>query len=251
MKRNKRHCHNCMTLVSLSNFVRHQSSKACSDKAEENANGSKWDHWQVGDNQYQLPCGYIGTKIACRNKLTSDKVALRLGKGGNFSAHHREIKKGQKEVHNKGKETSLQQRSKLSLSMKKHIAIHGPYRFSEETKKLLSEKKKKLYLDHPEKHPNSKLAGNRNKMTYPEKVALDWFARNGIDAKHNQRVDRFYPDFTVGNIIVEIDGERWHSSVEQKEKDSRRDKVLESLGYQIHRIPSKEHIETRLQEIFS
>lgn len=51
----------------------------------------------------------------------------------------------------------------------------------------------------------------------------------------------------IGTLIIEIDGEYWHS----KEKDSIRDRQLIDLGYTVFRIQSKERIEDRLVSIFS
>jgi very-short-patch-repair endonuclease len=85
-------------------------------------------------------------------------------------------------------------------------------------------------------------------MTYPEKVAYDWFVGKKIHFQHNQKVDRYYPDFVVGTkVIIEIDGEYWHDDA----NDNKRDSVLASLGYTIYRIKAKENIEKRLEEIFN
>ena len=44
--------------------------------------------------------------------------------------------------------------------------------WTEERRKQRSDWRKQLHKDFPETHPNRRLAGNRSKMTYPEKVAL-------------------------------------------------------------------------------
>lgn len=61
-----------------------------------------------------------------------------------------------------------------------HAAI-----WTEERRKEQSERKKKLYAEHPEKHPNSKLAGNHAKLTYPEQLVNDWLAEHGYESIHN------------------------------------------------------------------
>ena len=55
--------------------------------------------------------------------------------------------------------------------------------WTEEKRKVKSEEKKEFYELNPEAHPNRKLAGNRNKMTYPETVAYDWFIENNIEVE--------------------------------------------------------------------
>ena len=84
-------------------------------------------------------------------------------------------------------------------------------------------------------------------MTFPERVAYDWFVARNIPVVHNKKVDRFYPDFIVMNIIVEIDGARFHDA----ERDKKRDQILNSLGYVVYRIKATDKIDERLTEIFS
>lgn len=110
-----------------------------------------------------------------------------------------------------------------------------------------SERKKKLYQDFPEAHPNRKLAGNRKKMTYPERIAYDWLIKNKIDFETQVRINSYYVDFLINKTVVEIDGEYWHQL--NNEKDKIRDSEISSLGYKIYRIRAKEHIENRLEII--
>lgn len=102
-----------------------------------------------------------------------------------------------------------------------------------------------LHKDNPESHPNRKLAGNRNRMTYPEKVAFDFLLRNNIKFDHQKQISKYFVDFLINNVVIEIDGARWHN----KEKDAIRDSIIESLGYIVHRIDSKDRIEDRIKDI--
>jgi very-short-patch-repair endonuclease len=117
--------------------------------------------------------------------------------------------------------------------------------WTEEMRRAKSEWRKQLHKDFPETHPNRRLAGNRKKMSYPEKVAFDFFTKYNISFEHQKKIDRFYPDFVIGNLIIEIDGATWHD----KEKDKARDEIISSYGYQIVRIVSTENIEERLKSI--
>lgn len=119
--------------------------------------------------------------------------------------------------------------------------------WTDEMRKAKSDWRKKLHEEHPEMHPNRKLAGNRSKMSYPEKVAYECLQSLGISFEHQKRIDGFYPDFVIGSIIIEIDGERWHNP----EKDSIRDKKLNDAGFTVFRIKSKENIQQRIKEIIS
>lgn len=117
--------------------------------------------------------------------------------------------------------------------------------WTDEMRKAKSDWRKQLHKDFPEMHPNRRLAGNRKKMSYPEKVAYDYLTRYNIVFEHNKKIDKYYPDFLIGKLIVEIDGAQWHD----KEKDKIRDEIISSYGYQIVRILSTENIEERLSEI--
>ena len=117
--------------------------------------------------------------------------------------------------------------------------------WTDEMRKAKSDWRIQYHKDNPDAHPNRRLAGNRNNMSYPEKVAFDFLTNNNIAFSHNVRVLTYYPDFVVGNIIIEIDGARWHD----KEKDKIRDNALIKEGFVVHRIDSKEHIETKIKEI--
>ena len=141
---------------------------------------------------------------------------------------------------------------KTSLTVKANIEagiqkVYTSEYWTEEKRKEKSEERKQYYIDFPEKHPNRILAGNRRRMTFPERVAYDWFVARNIPVVHNKKVDRFYPDFIVMNIIVEIDGARFHDA----ERDKKRDQILNSLGYVVYRIKATDKIDERLTEIFS
>jgi len=119
--------------------------------------------------------------------------------------------------------------------------------WTDEMRRAKSEWRKKLHEEHPEMHPNRKLAGNRSLMSYPERVAYEFLQSLGVEFEHNKRVIGFYPDFIIGTKIIEIDGERWHNS----EKDAIRDKKLNGEGFEVYRINSKENIQERIKEILS
>lgn len=118
--------------------------------------------------------------------------------------------------------------------------------WTQERRLAKSQEKKKYFQEYPEEHPNRKLAGNHEKMTYPEQVANNWFKSNKIEALHNVKIEGFYPDFLIDNVIVEIDGKYWHDD----EKDAKRDKILIEAGYTVYRIPAENNIEKELETIF-
>ena len=119
--------------------------------------------------------------------------------------------------------------------------------WTEKMRKEKSEWRKRLHEEHPEMHPNRKLAGNRSAMSYPEKVAYEYLQYLGVDFSHQKRIEGYYPDFVIGKIIIEIDGERWHNA----EKDAIRDKKLNEAGYFVYRIRAKDNIQEKIKNILS
>jgi very-short-patch-repair endonuclease len=145
----------------------------------------------------------------------------------------------------------LQNSIKTSEALKKKFAsgvklyAHTDEYWTPERRKEKSDWRKQLHIDHPEMHPNRKLAGNRHKMTYPERVAYDHLTKSGVIFEHQKKVLKYFPDFVIGNIIIEIDGENWHN----EEEDRIRDEEISKEGYTVYRIKSKERIEQRINEL--
>ena len=251
MARQKRQCESCGSVVSLSNFERHRNSVACRNggKGKTKVEKHSWEDWKIGENLFRLPCGYVGTKRACCNKMNNQR-SIEKNPEGNFAGYLAQVRSGARGVHNKGLSLPERQREKISKAIKQYHVVNGDSAVSDKTRKRLSEARTRFLHGNPQAHINARVAGNRSKMTYPERVANDWFKFQNIPAIHNQRVGRFFPDFTVGKTIIEIDGEQWHSSPEQRARDEKRDAILMSLGFTVYRIPSKEPIEKRLREIF-
>lgn len=127
-----------------------------------------------------------------------------------------------------------------------HTAI-----WTEERRKEQSERKKKLYAEHPEKHPNRKLAGNRGKMTYPEQLVNDWLIVHSIEFVHNYQyiTDKFnrYVDFYLveQNIFIEVDGEYWH---QDKTLDETKDFDAMQHGIKTIRIKPKYNVIEQLEQ---
>lgn len=128
-------------------------------------------------------------------------------------------------------------------------------KWTEEQKQRMSDKIKEYYKQYPEKHPARRLANNRNHMTYGERVAYDWLTRNNIQFTHHFHFNKLgvnrYVDFYIESkrLFIEIDGEFWHKN--RKALDDLKDMTAKQCGIDTIRIPAKDHIETRLSEIFS
>jgi hypothetical protein len=69
--------------------------------------------------------------------------------------------------------------------------------WTEERRKEQSERKKRLYKEHPEKHPNFKCANNKKMMSYPEKLAYTFLEVNKIKFEHQKNILCYWVDFLV------------------------------------------------------
>jgi len=132
----------------------------------------------------------------------------------------------------------------LSKAMKgKFVGENNPmYRhtYTKETIEKQSLAKKRLYSEHPEKHPNLKMQnvskGQRfmyeqlKKFFYPNLVLLEY----PVKTKHSVRyIDVALPQFNLG---FEYDGAYWHQN---QDENNARDLELKEKGWEIIHIEVK------------
>jgi very-short-patch-repair endonuclease/endogenous inhibitor of DNA gyrase (YacG/DUF329 family) len=89
-------------------------------------------------------------------------------------------------------------------------------------RKKMSDISIERYKLFPEQHPNIRCSNIRE--TYPEKFFKQYLLDNGlienIDFNFQYSIGRYFVDFyfSIINLTVEIDGERWHDKESEKEK---------------------------------
>ena len=246
-------CLLCKNSVTVNNFNKHYDSKQCRRGFKASVS-----HKTI-ENPVDLKCIYCDK--VCKSENSYRQHLIRCSKNPNkINVVNNFPTANGRASWSKGltKETDTrlaESAKKLSVTMKRKIAsgektgAWSKEYWTEEKRKEKSEWRKQLHKSHPETHPNRRLAGNRNKMTYPERVAFDWLTTNKINFEPQKLIVGKYVDFCIDNNIIEIDGERWHPI--GNEKDKLRDVELQELGYTVFRIRSKERIEERLKEILS
>jgi len=80
------------------------------------------------------------------------------------------------------------------------------------------------------------------KMTKIEQMLFDEFSRLNLDfTMHKNLVGRWQPDFTFENsmLMVQADGDYWHSLPSSKERDDRFNADAKSAGYTVLRFWEK------------
>lgn len=126
---------------------------------------------------------------------------------------------------------------------------HTGHTHSEETKRRISEIKKKQFKNNPELvkgaikgGTNSRRVQDKNIQptsieqklyTYLDKLGVQFTPQKSIGNKL-YRVDAYIPTM---NLAIEVDGTYWHSLKKAIKADARKDTFIESIGMNLLRIP--------------
>jgi very-short-patch-repair endonuclease len=115
--------------------------------------------------------------------------------------------------------------------------VRKPRTHSEETKKKISDHRKKFIQENPDKVPYRMYHYSKHKP-YTETYFIELFAKENIDLKYHLDVSIYELDFYNEDIklCVEIDGNQHFYDQKIIESDLRRTKYLESLGWKVFRI---------------
>jgi very-short-patch-repair endonuclease/predicted RNA-binding Zn-ribbon protein involved in translation (DUF1610 family) len=242
-------CTLCNKEISNANYSRHAA--ACKGPIERIVK----DEYLQENGKYKCPkCEFCGSK-----KQLTMHIWLHNKKPNGWSSPfvdlNRRRKLGVAPVWNKGMTVKthpeyadkLQAGSKTTTQMVKNgeldISKFSKMWSTPEKRKEKSDWRIRLHQEHPETHPNRRLAGNRNKMSYPEQIVYDFLTKKGIKFEHNFRIGNYFPDFTIGNICIEVDGKRWHDP----ERDQKRDAIIASYGYTVYRFLAGRDLLVRIE----
>ena len=74
--------------------------------------------------------------------------------------------------------------------------------------------------------------------TTPEKIMREFLDKIGVVYKQEYKIGKYWADFYLPkyNMVIEVDGDYWHSLPDVKEKDTRKDKYLKSKGINVMHI---------------
>jgi len=87
-----------------------------------------------------------------------------------------------------------------------------------------------------------------------EEKVMKVLDKEKINYQREVKFKRFYVDFVIEakKLAIECDGEFWHMQEKIKERDARKEKLLESLGYRVLRLSGQminKHTETQLARL--
>lgn len=104
-------------------------------------------------------------------------------------------------------------------------------------KKISDIQKEKLRKIQLEKVQNGTHKGwtTRNIKSYAERFFETVLNNNKIKFNREKKVGKYFLDFVIGNIDLEIDGKQ-HKYKDRKESDTIRDEFLRKQGYFVYRI---------------
>lgn len=198
-------------------------------------------------------CKFCGKSCKNANSLKNHERLCPANPERNYVSHTLG-----KTAWNKGltKETDLRVKKnsesvRIAMKNSELVKEHLSNMWTNELRQKQSERKKKFYSEHPDQHPNVKLAGNRGKMTYPEQITFDWLNKHSILNEHNYHFvsDKFnrYVDFYLPTlkIFIEVDGEHWHQDTQ---KDIDKDNDALKYGIKTIRIKPKLNVINQLED---
>lgn len=71
--------------------------------------------------------------------------------------------------------------------------------------------------------------------SYAEKYFISVFENEGIEYKREVTCGKYFIDFVVGNLAIEVDGKQ-HNYPERKASDALKEEVIKEAGFEIVRI---------------
>jgi hypothetical protein len=216
--------------------------------------------------------GFKNKKHSKRSRTKIKKTILQMYKNGKrmgFTKGHQTWLKGltketdlrlkKKAEESKGHTTWNSGLTQQDPRVKKYVTKSlitrkkNPRKFTKEQRKNISERFKKLYREHPEKHPNCKMRKNNYisrwqrelyqiiKRIFPnEKVLMEFPIKVHSNLKF---LDIAIPSLKIN---IEYDGSYWHRD---KKRDKKRDRGLKQLGWFVIRF-NKAQLD-KLKEIIS
>ena len=145
-----------------------------------------------------------------------------------------EFKISQNKFYKAVKEGLISMRSKsesTKISRRKHYRGH-----TEETKKKLSEIRKKYLAENPDKVPY--LLNHSSRESFPEKYFNEVFTKEGFEFERYIRVGLYELDFSIPSkkIDIEIDGNQHYFDEKIVNSDRKRTDYLEKNGWDVIRI---------------
>lgn len=214
-------CQRCHSLYFTNIYVGHGSNKYCNTCKEITSNKIKKDRskkWYEWENNLIKQFYYDMDKTKLMELLTE---------------------RTWESIYKKAYRLKIKRKPELQWGKNKFTSQNNPMNNLEIREKAMKSMQK-FYHSNPNNNLNKKL--RRNKMTEIEKEMCKLLDSLGINYEWNKYVKTInsfkFPDFRIGNVIIECDGEYWHKN--KKEYDMKRQKELEAIGFKVIRFNDKQ-----------
>lgn len=80
-----------------------------------------------------------------------------------------------------------------------------------------------------------------------EKQVIKWLDEFKVNYQREVKIDKFYADFIIGTLVIEVNGKQWHELEDlrsgQKERDKGKYQKFSELGYTILVLPESKIID--------
>jgi very-short-patch-repair endonuclease len=228
--------------------------------------GARQKMSEAQKKRYEDPAEREKTAEGQRRRYSDPKeLEAQRARAGSATARKKRSESHKKRYEDNPRERRLQgerikrlHREDPEISKKMSAAQKKRYEENPEERKRMSKQVRERYQDPAERKRQSKAqkkrfqenpdqlikfvragrtVGRRGIMTSIEKMIADALEERGIAYVYEKPTLEFLPDFMIlDNIIIEVDGEHWHSTPEQIAKDEERDAKLQDAGYEIWRL---------------
>lgn len=74
--------------------------------------------------------------------------------------------------------------------------------------------------------------------SFAERTVSQWLTEEGFNFEREKLVGKWFIDFAIGNVALEIDGKQ-HDYPDRAVKDAEKDKFLSEAGWRVVRVPWK------------
>lgn len=180
-----------------------------------------------------MPKGCYKRSASTTQMLKDRFIGINKGRKGSKNSQEQRDRKA------KSKMGDLNPAKRLDVRKKISDAITKLFDENPEYKVAISKSMKKYLEEHPEVLENRKaISINQfsDKFTDIEEIIANELDKIGWPYQHNCKIGKYFPDFVIGDIIIECDGEYWHKDIS---KEAARDTYLKDRGYKIHHLKGK------------
>ena len=180
---------------------------------------------------------------ANRKRFTDEKERLRLGEAIRQSWTEERLEKQSKLVAGENNPAKLPYVRKKISQARREWCKKNKHKLSEQSKRYFERLSPEERIEKLERWILAGQAASRKTTagTSIERAVWEILDALGVGYETQKRIGPYFVDIYVPskNLVIECDGEWWHSCPEQIKRDRVRDAYLKKRGYQVLRLPER------------